>query len=111
MGDRIPNITLTNPFNRDQAPSPAQSPIRGGGDGYSNRWPELNSVAGLINGGPSITPSGSRGMSNPNNEGHHCAPVTDGRLTSGRQTQFVPWQLLDFSCPTKAIAKQQRLCG
>ncbi|KAK0342070.1 hypothetical protein LTR59_018211, partial [Friedmanniomyces endolithicus] len=60
MGDRIPNITLTNPFNRDQAPSPAQSPIRGGGDGYSNRWPELNSVAGLINGGPSVTPSGSR---------------------------------------------------
>ncbi|KAK0323311.1 hypothetical protein LTR82_005671 [Friedmanniomyces endolithicus] len=75
MGDRIPNITLTNPFNRDQAPSPAQSPIRGGGDGYSNRWPELNSVAGLINGGPSVAPSGSRGRPDSSHGSSWTSPV------------------------------------
>ncbi|KAK0925501.1 hypothetical protein LTR91_021907 [Friedmanniomyces endolithicus] len=75
MGDRIPNITLTNPFNRDQAPSPAQSPIRSGGDSHSNRWPELHSVAGLINGGSSVTPPGSRGRPDSSNGSSWTSPI------------------------------------
>ncbi|TKA79514.1 hypothetical protein B0A55_02434 [Friedmanniomyces simplex] len=72
MGDRIPNITLTNPFNKDQAPSPAQSPIKGGGD--SDRYPDVNSITG-VNGGRPVTPANGRGRPSSSNGSSWTSPI------------------------------------
>lgn len=60
MGDSIPNITLTNPFNKDQAPSPAQSPVKDGINSY--RYSDVNMVGGNgVAGARPVTPGNNRG--------------------------------------------------
>ena len=56
----IPNITLTNPLNKEQTPSPAQSPIK---DGDSYNYPSVYAGhEGAYIARP-VTPGGSWGTS------------------------------------------------
>ncbi|KAK3109298.1 hypothetical protein LTR53_017598, partial [Teratosphaeriaceae sp. CCFEE 6253] len=61
VGDGIPNITLTNPFNRDQAPTPAQSPARDN-EGYP--YSTVNASRDGSSGGRPVTPVSS-GLGRP----------------------------------------------
>ncbi|KAK5706478.1 hypothetical protein LTR97_001467 [Elasticomyces elasticus] len=85
MGDGIPNITLTNPFNKDQAPSPAQSPIKDGDN--SSRWPELHATSPNSdgnNGGRPISPVSSWGRPDSANSSSWTSPIRLKRSLSNR---------------------------